>query len=155
MVGRPLFWIAARIWVTGGGAKAGTPFVGSAPDAKASTLGLPCGQPQPPRHLSSSQDTANLRGVQPRVSIFQSPFPIANITLKLIDTQDGPVDAMPSPGALLNFALAVTDNDTEVRQQVTYAYLRTPKTTMAPWLGGEGAWNFGIKLEPKWSPLSW
>jgi hypothetical protein len=77
------------------------------------------------------------------------------IPLKLIDTQDGPVYASPSPGALLNFALAVTDNDTEVRQQVTYAYLRTPKTTMAPWLGGEGAWNFGIKLEPKWSPLTW
>jgi len=39
--------------VAGSGAEAGgTPLVGSAPDALASALGLPCGQPQPPKHLS-------------------------------------------------------------------------------------------------------
>ncbi len=46
---------AARIRVAGGGAGAGgTPLVGSAPDAQASALGLPHGQPQPPKRLSPS-----------------------------------------------------------------------------------------------------
>ncbi len=42
----------ARIRVAGGGAGAGgTPVVGPAPDAQATALGLPCGQPQPPKRL--------------------------------------------------------------------------------------------------------
>jgi len=49
---------AARIRVAGGGAR------GDAPDAQASALGLPCGQPQPPKRLSPSWDTTNHGGVQ-------------------------------------------------------------------------------------------
>ena len=54
--------IAARIRVAGGGAG------GDAPDAQASALGLPYGQPQPPRRLSPSWDTTNHGGVQREVS---------------------------------------------------------------------------------------
>jgi hypothetical protein len=72
------------------------------------------------------------------------------IPLALIDTQDGPGYTPPGPGSLLNFALAVTDNDEEVRKQVSYAYLRTRRSNISPWAGGENAWKFGIKLEPKW-----
>jgi hypothetical protein len=77
------------------------------------------------------------------------------IPLALIDTQDGPGYTPPGPGTLLNFAMAVTDNDAAVRQQVSYAYLRTAKTNTSPWIGGENAWKFAIKLEPKWSLFGW
>jgi hypothetical protein len=40
--------VSAKIWVAGGGAG------GDAPDALASALGLPYGQPQPPKHPSPS-----------------------------------------------------------------------------------------------------
>ena len=56
---------------------------------------------------------------------------------------------------MLNFALAVTDNDEEVREQMSYAYLRTSNSTTSPWIGGERAWNFAIEMEPKWSLLPW
>ena len=36
------------------------------------------------------------------------------IPLALIDTQDGPAVTLAGPGSLLNFALAVTDNDQEM-----------------------------------------
>jgi hypothetical protein len=74
------------------------------------------------------------------------------IPLALIDTKDGPGVVPPGPGSLLQFGMAVTDNDEEVSKQVSYAYLRTPKQTLAPFQGGEGAWNFGIKLGSKWFP---
>jgi hypothetical protein len=77
------------------------------------------------------------------------------ILLALIDTQDGPSVTLAGPGSLLNFALAVTDNDQEVREQKSYAYLRTSNQTMSPFIGGENAWNFGIELEPKWSLSPW
>ena len=77
------------------------------------------------------------------------------IPLALIDTQDGPPFARAVPGSLLNLGLAVTDNDVEVHKQMSYAYLRTSKQTSSPWAGGESAWNFAIKLVPKWSPFSW
>ena len=48
--------------MAGGGAE------GDAPDAQASALGLPNGQPQPPKRLSSSWDTTNHGGVQREVS---------------------------------------------------------------------------------------
>src|SRR5271157_1731623 len=48
----------ARVRVAGGGAG------GDAPDAPASALGLPYGQPQPPKPLSRSWDTTNHGGVQ-------------------------------------------------------------------------------------------
>jgi len=51
--------------VAGGGAG------GDAPDAQASALGLPYGQPQPPKRLSPSWDTTNHGGVQREVSGFQ------------------------------------------------------------------------------------
>jgi hypothetical protein len=54
----------ARIRVAGGGAG------GDAPDAEASALGLPHGQPQPPKRLSPSWDTTNHGGVQREVSGF-------------------------------------------------------------------------------------
>src|SRR5271165_1746636 len=57
---------AARIRVAGGGAG------GDAPDAQASTLGFPHGQPQPPKRLSPSWDTTNHGGVQRGVSHFPS-----------------------------------------------------------------------------------
>ena len=41
---------------------------GDAPDAQASALGLPHGQPQPPKRLSPSWDTTNHVGVQREVS---------------------------------------------------------------------------------------
>ncbi len=68
------------------------------------------------------------------------------IPVGLIDTQDGPGITLAGPGSVLNFALAVTDNDEEVREQKTYAYLRTSTQTTSPWIGGESA---GI------SPSSW
>jgi hypothetical protein len=77
------------------------------------------------------------------------------IPLALIDTQDGPGSTPPGPGTLLNFAMAVTDNDAVVQQQVSYAYLRTAKTNTSPWIGGENAWKFALKLEPKWSLFEW
>ena len=77
------------------------------------------------------------------------------IPLALIDTRDGPAFAPPGPGSLLNLGLAVTDNDAEVHKQLSYAYLRTAKQTTSPWAGGERAWNFAIKLEPRWSLLPW
>src|SRR5208282_6845990 len=49
---------AVRIRVAGGGAG------GDAPGAQASALGLPYGQPQPPKRLSPSWDTTNHSGVQ-------------------------------------------------------------------------------------------
>jgi hypothetical protein len=77
------------------------------------------------------------------------------IPLALIDTQDGPAYAPPGPGSVLNFAMAVTDNDAAVRHQVSYAYLRTRNTNTSPWIGGENSWKFAIKLEPKWSLFGW
>lgn len=75
------------------------------------------------------------------------------IPLSLIDTQDGPPFSPAGAGSLLHFGMAVTDNDAEVSRQTSYAYLRTPKQTVSPWMGREGAWNFGIKLESRWSLL--
>src|SRR5208337_4260471 len=60
---------AARTRVAGGGAG------GDAPDAQASALGLPYGQPQPPKCLSRSWDTTNHGRVQPGVSIFPERSP--------------------------------------------------------------------------------
>src|SRR5208337_1893498 len=64
---------AARIRVAGGGAG------GDAPDAQASALGLPYGQPQPPKRLSPSWDTTNHGGVQREVSLIHwgKPPPLA------------------------------------------------------------------------------
>lgn len=75
------------------------------------------------------------------------------IPLALIDTKDGPSYVPPGPGTLLNLGLAVTDNDAEVSQQMSYAYLRTPNQPMSPFAGGEAAWRFGIELKPRWSLL--
>jgi hypothetical protein len=77
------------------------------------------------------------------------------IPLALIDTKDGPLVVPPGPGAVLNFGLAVTDNDAEVHRQMSYAYLRTPGQTISPHDGQEAAWKFGIRLEPEWSLFSW
>jgi hypothetical protein len=77
------------------------------------------------------------------------------IPLALIDTKDGPAFAAAGPGAKLNFALAGTDNDAEVREQTSYAYLRTPRSNMPPWLGREPAWNFAVELEPPWFVSPW
>ena len=57
------------------------------------------------------------------------------IPLALIDTQDGPPFVPPSPGTVLNLGLAVTDNDAQVRRQMSYAYLRTPNQTISPTMG--------------------
>jgi hypothetical protein len=77
------------------------------------------------------------------------------IPLKLIDTMDGQPFAPAGPGSLLNFALAITDNDAEVSNQMSYAYLRTSKSNISPWLGKEDAWKFALKLlEPKRSLFS-
>jgi hypothetical protein len=77
------------------------------------------------------------------------------VPLKLIDTRDGSPFAPAGSGSLLNFALAVTDNDAAVSHQMSYAYLRTPSSNMSPWIGKEDAWKFALKLEPKWSLFSW
>jgi hypothetical protein len=77
------------------------------------------------------------------------------IPLALIDTLDGPPFAPAGAGSLLNLGLAVTDNDAEVHKQMSYAYLRTARQTTSPWLGGEAAWNFAIRLVPKPSLFSW
>jgi len=66
-----------------------------------------------------------------------------------------PLGSPAGPGSLVNLGLAVSDNDAEVHKQMSYAYLRTAKQTTSPFLGGERAWNFGIKLRPKWSLFSW
>ena len=58
----------ARIRVAGGGAE------GDAPDARASALGLPHGQPQPPKPLSPSWDTTNHGGVQRGLSLSLEKF---------------------------------------------------------------------------------
>jgi hypothetical protein len=77
------------------------------------------------------------------------------VPLVLIDVKDGPTFQAAGPGDLLNFALAVTDNDAEVRQQTTYAYLRTPGANEPPWLGREPAWRFAVELERGWSLSPW
>ena len=77
------------------------------------------------------------------------------VPLTLIDTKDGPPFQAAGPGDLLNFALAATDNDAEVRQQTTYAYLRTPTSNTPPWLGREGAWRFAVELDRGWSLSPW
>jgi Carbohydrate family 9 binding domain-like len=77
------------------------------------------------------------------------------IPLALIDTQDGPPFAPACAGSLLNLGLAVTDNDAEVHKQMSYAYLRTARQTTSPWLGGEAAWNFAIRLVTARSLFSW
>jgi hypothetical protein len=77
------------------------------------------------------------------------------IPLALIDTKDGPPFAPAGPGSLLNLGFAVVDNDAEVHKQMSYAYLRTANQTMSPYMGGESAWNFAIKLEPQWSLWPW
>src|SRR5271157_82455 len=64
---------AARIRVAGGGAG------GDAPDAQASALGLPYGQPQPPKRLSLSWDTTNHGGVQREASFFQAVWDGENL----------------------------------------------------------------------------
>lgn len=71
------------------------------------------------------------------------------IPLALIDIKDGAPYAPAASGSLINFALAITDNDAAVSRQTSYAYLRTSMQTESPWIGREGAWNFGIKLEPR------
>ena len=48
---------------------------GDAPDAQASALGLPYGQPQPPKRLFPSWDTTNHGGIQREVSIFPERSP--------------------------------------------------------------------------------
>ena len=68
------------------------------------------------------------------------------VPLALIDVKDGPAFQAAGPGDVLNFALAATDNDAEVRQQTTYAYLRTPTATRRP---GSAA------RPPGGSPSSW
>ena len=78
---------AARIRVAGGGAG------GDAPDAQASVLGLPYGQPQPPKRLSPSWDTTNHGGVQREVSIFLIDFsdPPEHLRYRLASWPSGPV----------------------------------------------------------------
>jgi hypothetical protein len=76
------------------------------------------------------------------------------IPLKLIDTVDGPPSAPAGPGSVLNFAFAITDNDAEVSNQTSYAFLRTPKSNVSPWIGREDAWKFRLKLIPRWSLFS-
>jgi Carbohydrate family 9 binding domain-like len=73
------------------------------------------------------------------------------IPLALIDTKDGPGTERPGPDSLLHLGMAVNDNDEETRRQASNAYLRTARQTQNPYNGGENAWNFGIKLEPRWS----
>jgi hypothetical protein len=77
------------------------------------------------------------------------------VPLALIDVKDGPAFQAAGPGDVLNFALAATDNDAEVRQQTTYAYLRTPSANAPPWLGREAAWRYAVELERGWSLLPW
>ena len=77
------------------------------------------------------------------------------IPLALIDSKDGPAVAPPGPGSLLHLGLAVTDNDAEERKQMSCAYLRTANQAASPFLGGESAWNFAVKLEPAWSLFPW
>jgi hypothetical protein len=77
------------------------------------------------------------------------------IPLKLIDTLDGSPYAAAGPGSLLHFALAITDNDAETSQQMSYAFLRTRTTTNSPYWGREDSWKFAIKLEPRFSLFPW
>lgn len=77
------------------------------------------------------------------------------IPLALIDTHDGAGVKNPGPGSELNMAMAFTDNDKEVRKQVSYAYLRTRTQASSPYLGGEAAWTFGVRLEPRSWQLPW
>jgi hypothetical protein len=69
------------------------------------------------------------------------------IPLALIDVKDGPQRISAGPGSTINFALALTDNDTAVNDQTTYAFIRANPAVRQPIAGGEGSWSFGIKLE--------
>ncbi len=72
------------------------------------------------------------------------------IPLELIDTWNGLLGFQPAKeGSLLNFTIAITDNDAAVRKQSCYAYLRLPGQRESPFLGGETAWDFGIWLKPE------
>ena len=77
------------------------------------------------------------------------------IPLALIDTKDGPGVVPPRPGSEFNLALAFTDNDTEARQQMSYAYLRTNSTTISPFFGGESTWSLAVRLSSPWWQWSW
>lgn len=105
--------------------------------------------------LTTSADFAN-RDWTAKTSRVEGGYTVEmEIPLRLIDTQDGRGTRAATGGSLLNIAMAVTDNDEEARRQVSYAYLRTPTQTISPWLGMEGAWNFGLKLEPRFALLGW
>lgn len=77
------------------------------------------------------------------------------IPLALIDCADGARVMPPGPGSELNMSLAFTDNDQAIREQVSYAYLQTSARSRSPYLGGEGAWKFGVRLEPHGWGLPW
>jgi hypothetical protein len=124
-------------------------------DVRGSKEGFQIGGNAAGQQFTKSQDFTNAdwKSVAKRTGdgyIVEMEIPLA-----LIDTRDGPPFAPPGPGSLLNLGLAVTDNDAEVHKQLSYAYLRTARQTTSPWAGGERAWNFGIKLEPRWSLLPW
>jgi hypothetical protein len=70
------------------------------------------------------------------------------IPLKLIDVQDGPGKRAAGPGSVIHFGLAINDNDVEVSQQMTYAFLRARDSVRSPYLGQEESWTFAIKLAP-------
>ena len=74
--------------MAGGGAR------GNAPDARASALGLPHGQPQPPKRLSPSWDTTKHSGVQREVSPLP-PFPQRGHVFRLLSIERDHRDAEP------------------------------------------------------------
>ena len=70
------------------------------------------------------------------------------IPLALIDVKDGPQRVAAGPGSVINFGLAINDNDAAVPQQMSYAFIRARPAVGSPFMAGEGSWSFGIKLAP-------
>jgi serine/threonine protein kinase len=70
------------------------------------------------------------------------------IPLSCIDVEDRLGVVPAAPGALIHFGLALTDNDEDVSDQRSFSFLRAKPNGLSPFLAGESAWDFGIRLVP-------
>jgi hypothetical protein len=70
------------------------------------------------------------------------------IPLAMIDVEDGPRTVPAGPGELIGFGVAIVDNDSNVSDQTSYAYLRARPDVDRP-MRGEQMWSMGLKLGPR------
>ena len=70
------------------------------------------------------------------------------IPLRLIDVADGEPTRNAGPGSLINFAIAIDDND-DLTTNRRIAYLRARPEFNFPYRAGESSWSLGIQLEDR------